>query len=197
MALAILRVCVNCGGTERYSDGKCKACVRARVKAYSDKNAETKREYCRKWRLENIEEVRKVDRARSAEFRQNDPEKRKAIYTDYVLRNPEKVLASKRSWKKNNPEAVREAQITRRARIRAVDGRLPRGTIKRLYVSQNGRCACCRSHLNDVYHVDHIYALVNGGPHEPSNLQLLCPPCNLAKHAKDPIDFMQSRGYLL
>jgi hypothetical protein len=29
------------------------------------------------------------------------------------------------------------------------------------------------------------------------NVQLLCPPCNLKKHAKDPIQFMQERGFLL
>lgn len=29
------------------------------------------------------------------------------------------------------------------------------------------------------------------------NLQLLCPTCNQQKNAHDPIDFMQSRGFLL
>ena len=37
MADQILRVCPNCEGTDRYKDGKCKACVRLRVKAYNAK----------------------------------------------------------------------------------------------------------------------------------------------------------------
>lgn len=198
MVEPILRACQNCGGTDRYKDGKCKACVRARVNAYSAKHRESKREYCRKWRLENIDQVREVDRRRATEFRRMEPEKRKAIYTEYVRRNQEKVADSKRTWKKDNPDAVREAQATRRARIAGVSGeRLPRGTIKKLQILQKDRCACCRAQLNGVFHVDHIQALANGGQHEASNLQLLCPPCNLAKHAKDAVDFMQSRGYLL
>ena len=27
--------------------------------------------------------------------------------------------------------------------------------------------------------------------------ELLCEACNLSKHARDPMEFMQSRGYLL
>jgi hypothetical protein len=33
--------------------------------------------------------------------------------------------------------------------------------------------------------------------HTDFNVQLLCATCNLNKNAKDPIDFMQSRGFLL
>lgn len=198
MADPILRACPNCGGTDRYKDGKCKACVRARVNSYSERHRDSKREYCRQWRLENIDRVREADRLRSAYFRRTEPEKRKAIYTEYVRRNPEKVKASKRTWKKSNPDAVREAKSTRRARMAGVcSEKLPRGTIKKLQLLQKGRCACCRIQLNGVFHVDHIQALANGGKHEARNLQLLCPPCNLAKHAKDSIDFMQSRGFLL
>ncbi len=36
-----------------------------------------------------------------------------------------------------------------------------------------------------------------GGPHRASNLQLLCMPCNRRKNARDPIDHMQSLGFLL
>lgn len=60
------------------------------------------------------------------------------------------------------------------------------------------RCAVCKASIEGAaYHLDHIKPLARGGGNDPSNLQLLCPPCNLSKSAKDPIDFMQSRGYLL
>ena len=32
---------------------------------------------------------------------------------------------------------------------------------------------------------------------DKTNIQLLCPPCNSRKNAKDPLDFMQSNGCLL
>ncbi|MGL5935922.1 MAG: HNH endonuclease, partial [Cetobacterium sp.] len=36
-----------------------------------------------------------------------------------------------------------------------------------------------------------------GGAHCDSNVQLLCPTCNLRKAAKDPVVFMQEMGRLL
>lgn len=51
---------------------------------------------------------------------------------------------------------------------------------QRYYCAQAG---CLRS-LYAGFHVDHIVAIANGGKHEESNLQLLCPPHNLAKGAR-------------
>ena len=36
-----------------------------------------------------------------------------------------------------------------------------------------------------------------GGGSEITNIQLLCEPCNLAKHAKHPIEWAQQMGRLL
>jgi len=47
--------------------------------------------------------------------------------------------------------------------------------------------------VNYSYHYD----VIAGGANDRANLQLLCGSCNKSKHAKDPIDFMQSRGFLL
>jgi 5-methylcytosine-specific restriction endonuclease McrA len=33
-------------------------------------------------------------------------------------------------------------------------------------------------------HIDHVYPVLHGGGNEVANLQLLCPTCNLKKHAK-------------
>jgi 5-methylcytosine-specific restriction endonuclease McrA len=45
--------------------------------------------------------------------------------------------------------------------------------------------------------LDHIIPLARGGKNEYRNMQVTCPTCNRQKHSKDPIEFMQSRGYLL
>lgn len=68
----------------------------------------------------------------------------------------------------------------------------------KLLVLQRGRCACCRCDLrNEKYHLDHHMPLALGGAHDDRNMQLLCKTCNLSKHSKHPVDFMQSRGFLL
>jgi len=69
--------------------------------------------------------------------------------------------------------------------------------IKALYKKQRGLCATCRHSLKSGYHRDHIVALVNGGDNTIYNIQLLCPPCNHKKHAKDPFDWANENGLLL
>lgn len=86
------------------------------------------------------------------------------------------------------------SQAARRANL---SQRLPDGTVKKIGDLQKWKCPVCFSNLKSNYHVDHINPLKNGGKHEPSNIQILCKSCNLRKAAKDPISFMQSRGFLL
>jgi 5-methylcytosine-specific restriction endonuclease McrA len=105
-----------------------------------------------------------------------------------------KAAAQTRSYRQRFPEKVRE--FSRRRKGRKL-GRLPRGTVERIGSLQRWKCASCRMPLRGGYHVDHIVSLMAGGAHAPSNLQLLCPTCNVRKWAKDPIDFMRERGFLL
>jgi 5-methylcytosine-specific restriction endonuclease McrA len=102
-------------------------------------------------------------------------------------------VAYTREYRKRNPQMMREAKQKRRGL-----GRLPRGTVNRIGQAQKWKCAAlCGASIAQKYHVDHITALARGGKHEPGNIQLLCPTCNLRKNAKDPIAFMQERGFLL
>lgn len=109
-------------------------------------------------------------------------------------RNAHKMAARNRAYRKANPEKVREWSA-KRASLKT--GRLPRGTVARLLKAQRGCCPICRQALKGKYHLDHIIPLARGGKHVPWNVQLLCIPCNLRKSAKDPITYMQERGYLL
>lgn len=105
-----------------------------------------------------------------------------------------KSAAYCRKYRKENPERAREWAKARRGKL---ETRLPRGTIKRIGEMQRWRCAICRCSIRREYHIDHIAPLKLGGKHEPRNIQLLCPSCNLRKSAKHPVDYMQERGYLL
>jgi 5-methylcytosine-specific restriction endonuclease McrA len=99
-----------------------------------------------------------------------------------------------KNYRKNNPHKVREFDQRRRGRK---TGRLPKGTVSALYVRQRGRCASCTCKLPTNYHTDHITPLAKGGKHEPLNIQLLCPTCNVRKSARDPLVFARMNGRLL
>lgn len=99
-----------------------------------------------------------------------------------------------REWRRRNPDRVREQDARRRGNK---IGRLPKGAVSRLMLLQRGKCAICKIGIIDGYHMDHIYPLHRGGKHEPYNIQLLCPTCNVRKSAKDPIKYMQEIGMLL
>ena len=100
----------------------------------------------------------------------------------------------RRRYVKENPERVRE--WTQKRSI-GYSGRLPRGTIAKLHRLQRGMCAFCNCSLDDGYHVDHILPIALGGKHEPLNIQLLCPTCNVRKWAFHPVEFANKNGRLL
>lgn len=105
-----------------------------------------------------------------------------------------KARARSKAYRDANPERVREWSQKRKDRK---TGRLPKGTVAALFSKQRGQCVYCKTALNGRYHVDHIMPLLLGGAHEPTNVQLLCPTCNVRKWAMHPVDFAQTRGMLL
>ena len=67
------------------------------------------------------------------------------------------------------------------------DQAIPARVRVRTFDKHGGRCAVCtlsiRGGLLPAY--DHIVALINGGEHRESNLQLLCVPCHAIKTKAD------------
>ena len=88
---------------------------------------------------------------------------------------------SLKRYRKNNPDRVREWSATR---LKNKTGRLPKGTVSAKLQAQNYLCVICNTSVADKYHVDHIFPLSKGGKHEPSNIQILCPSCNVRKSNK-------------
>ena len=67
---------------------------------------------------------------------------------------------------------------------------LPRWLQKAVYYRDRGRCQHCLKDVSgevfhlDVYHMDHVLPLADGGTNDPCNFQLLCEECNLQKGGK-------------
>jgi len=130
-----------------------------------------------------------AQRAKNTDKTKQSNAKRRAIHAD-------RTRAEVRAWFAANPEKRRVYEQNRRAKKRERGGTLSPDIASMLMVLQGGKCACCRAKMK-YFHLDHVMPLHLGGEHTDKNMQLLCPPCNQAKHAKHPVDFMQSRGYLL
>lgn len=110
----------------------------------------------------------------------------------------DKTRAASRKFYQLNKQKVKTYHHKRRAVIRNAEGKVSADIESRLMDLQKGRCACCNRKFTDVkHHIDHVIALSRGGKNDDSNLQLLCETCNLQKGAKDPIVFMQAKGFLL
>jgi 5-methylcytosine-specific restriction endonuclease McrA len=143
--------------------------VKAKKPAYRERAKPQQKLYMREWRILNGDHVRKYNRAWFANLRATDPQK---LVTIKRL-NEEKRTQAKRS-----------------------SGRITAKEVKAIFAAQRGKCAVCRERLT-AFQVDHIIPLKKGGPHVRQNIQILCRRCNAKKGAKDPIEFMRERGFLL
>ena len=68
-----------------------------------------------------------------------------------------------------------------------------------LFDIQNGKCVYCDCELEKLgkqrFHCDHIQPVSKGGTSWISNIQLLCPHCNLSKGNKTHEEFLQYIKY--
>lgn len=129
----------------------------------------------------------------------SDQQRERASKTskEWAKNNRERVVAARKAWQAENPDAYRIYAQNRRARKRAQAGQVSADIVERLRVLQRDKCAACHVSLGDQHELDHVVPLAGGGAHDDRNLQLLCRTCNRTKGTKDPIDFMQSKGLLL
>lgn len=135
---------------------------------------------------------------RAQEQRKKNPEATRRQNAKRRSADPEAARQRVRVWFAKNPEKRRAYEANRRAKLRSAGGKLSPNIIETLMVLQRGRCACCKASLKEVKaNLDHIIPLALGGQNGDHNVQLLCQPCNNSKYSKHPVDFMQSRGFLL
>ena len=177
----------------RTLDGHCIVCHREHTHRYAKANPDKRREGNRRYYSENKEKHLENGRNWSAA----NPEKTLEIKRKYREANREKLRASNREYQKANPGKMRARGLNRIARKLNAEGRHTAEDIATIRGAQRDKCACCGIKLKGAGHVDHIIALARGGSNWPNNLQILCQPCNQSKGARDPIEFMQSRGRLL
>src|SRR5574343_49856 len=175
--------CTKCCIIKKLSEfyERCSFCKQCHSK-YSKQRYYANKEYilerCRKYREENHK--RELERKKK-----------------YREANNKIILENLKKYREANPGYVSTYRRNRYARKRNAIGSHTKNDILNLLVLQKSKCAICRCSIKTGYHVDHVVPLSKGGNNDKFNLQLLCPSCNCSKHAKDPVSFMQERGFLL
>jgi 5-methylcytosine-specific restriction endonuclease McrA len=161
--------------SERYTKTRiCVECCRIHNKS---KNG-TRSDYNREWKQKNKERHSELNR-----ISRN--------------RNPQVARDRAKRYAKLNPHVSRVCGQNRRAREMCAKGKHTLEDINRLMMMQKHKCANCKKNIKARFHVDHIIPLALGGSNHKYNLQLLCPECNQAKHALDPIKWANRNGRLL
>ena len=170
---------------------------------------ECARERARKWHAENREKANRRSLTYSSSHREEAKSKariwRENNRTRYLHgsrkwrhENKERASEATKAWKAVNRERVLALVRNYKARKKAASGTHSGRDVLELLALQNHMCAACRCRIDGrKYHVDHIVPLSMGGSNDRGNLQILCAPCNLSKNARDPVEFMQSRGLLV
>ena len=181
---------------------------RAYEAEWSAKNRERRREYTHKSYRKHRDRILATVKARKLanydrhislrrEYYAKNRDKRRAEARLYYANNRDKEKARYIRFRESNRETLRAIWRNRTAREKNAQGSHTAADIKRLHELQRGRCAACFKPLRGVYHVDHREALARGGSNDWTNLQLLHPRCNMKKHARDPIEYMQMEHGLL
>lgn len=203
-----VRPCKTCGASDRNASGRCRPCVKrhsansyqankaksnAKSAAWRESNLDKARSLCREWNKAHADKVNAGARARRAA----NPDASLKTRAAWSAANNEKIKAQNTAWRRANIEIVRAYYHNRQARKAETGGTLSRGLSKKLFKLQRGMCPCCNQPLGNDYHLDHKIPIIAGGSNTDDNMQLLRKICNLQKGSKDPIAFMQQRGFLI
>jgi 5-methylcytosine-specific restriction endonuclease McrA len=173
-----------------------------------------RKEYYRKWRegrkgilaqkrrehrQKNLAHVRAIQREAARRRKISHGEQVRAMHKNWRERNIEHIRNYDKKYREANPLVARLKHLRRSERIRNSGPRPSKTEIEAIFARQKGRCAhpWCKQKLDTKFHVDHIIPVVIGGKSDRRNLQILCPPCNLKKGQKHPVEYAARHGWLV
>lgn len=191
----------------RYFTPKCKSCTKNQRDAYRKSNPEAVKASVAKTTIKYGDKYNANRRARFAgnvDLR-ND---RNAKTREWFSKNGEYILIYRQAYRaansdmlkrramdyyRANPEKLRAYRQVRKGRLRGAVGSFTAADLRKQHADQFGKCFWCRESLDSDYHADHYIPVAKGGNNKPYNMVLSCPPCNISRGAKMPVDFFAYR----
>jgi 5-methylcytosine-specific restriction endonuclease McrA len=163
--------CTGCSGPRSDpTKARCRSCASAARKAHRHRRPELHKAAQRKAYARNRERHRERARARYRE-------------------NPERYKAQAETWRKNNPAKRSRIVSLHRAKRRSAGGRgVSSAQWKAILARVRGICVYCNTRRATA--IDHFIPVSAGGWHDVVNVVPACKPCNSAKHAHDPVNWM-------
>ena len=172
MHVVMQKFCKTCGiESERYADGRCKACVRRRNLEWAAENRDLRNAASRKWNALNRN-------------------KKLLTAATYRAKNRDEINLRRKEVRVFRPELERIKAAKRRAYKKASPGKLSENILDLLLTQQGGLCNACKEPLNGLFHLDHKVPLSRGGFNTDDNVQLLHPACNLRKYTMTHEEFL-------
>jgi 5-methylcytosine-specific restriction protein A len=182
--------------------GKCKACVRARVRENRRMRLEQYAQYERSraslpHRIEARKKYQQEHKEQISEYKQswaaNNSECVAGSKRDYYERNREEVISRSKKWAEENAEKVKIAKAKNRRRRRAAkNSSKSHFTVEEFdaLCSVYGYACLCCGVTDRILEADHVVPLTKGGSDDISNIQPLCGECNRRKFTA-VIDYRQ------
>ena len=205
------RTCNKCGETKLISEfpkqkgcrggyrSTCKACMAKKTKQWREADPERAKSSVMAVKERDPERWAMLDRARSAAYRERNPEKRRESLSRYVRDNPEKsrewyqsnaehVKARVKVWAQSNPERVRlnalvSANNRRARKVKATPGWFDPDKVRAIYEERER----IQMETGVPHHVDHIVPLHSPlvcGLHVQHNLRVIPAKENWSKSNK-------------
>lgn len=178
--------------SERYLTGHCVECSLAKAKISKAKNRGKYKEQSQQYNKRYYHENREREIARVKKYENDNKEMILAKAKEYRLKNAKRRNEQAKEWRKNNQATCRSHEATRRAREKSGNGYTQK-QIDAMLLEQDYKCVYCEKDISVSRHIDHIMPLALGGLNDISNIQILCPKCNLSKHRKHPDEFAKEK----
>lgn len=157
--------------------------------------------HCKQCKFIYHEENKEAIFKRIAEWRKTNPVARAAhlkYLKDYAKENKEVLTQKRKEYVEKNRQAIRDRNNARNAKKRGNGGSFKIHHIRKMRIEQKGKCVYCENAITGKgnCHIDHILPVSLGGSSEISNIQLLCPTCNMRKSSKHPDDWHEEIGWV-